>query len=160
MALLWFIIQHVELKNLKEAFMKIQPMLNERGPFSQRFNVKKYENKTSWQEYQDRKTAVTVSAIIFPILIGTLIGFISTDFFIIGAGIGFFIGVLITFFLLIVINLDNIDQAEHNGFEEEAENQRAQLKAGIAASVVAGIKIADSMKDGIKDIADVDHWKN
>ena len=63
-------------------------------------------------------------------------------------------------FLLIIINLDNIDQAEHNGFEEEAENQRTQLKAGIAASVVAGIKIADSMKDGIKDIADVDHWKN
>ena len=137
--------------------MKIQPMLNERGLFS---NTNKYEkHKMSLQEYKDRRTGLTGLAIFLPLLLGTLIGFISTDFFFIGAAIGFFIGLLISLVLLIIVNVDNIDKAEINGFTEEAEKEKLKLKVGAAATVAAGIKIVHDVKDAAKDIGNPDGWK-
>lgn len=112
--------------------------------------------------FDQERHKVNFAAFVIPFLSVGLITMIACDDILFGMPLGLLFGLIGGFFGTLIGYKINIDKAKEYGIPDDnpsVQNEKLKHKIGVASGITAGISIYHNTKNTIKDIKNVDSWK-
>ena len=114
------------------------------------------------KHFENRKILVNVLSGLIPFTVGFIVVIHKCPIPYIRIMLGALTGGVLSLIGMLVGRSINISKAEDLGLNKDEPSviqERTELKIGIVSTVAAGASIVHNTKQAVKDITDVDSWK-
>ena len=155
---------NIEISNKTELERVI--FLYNKGELRSNEEVENYDKQLLYEteriNFDQERHKVNFAAFVIPFLSVGLITMIACNDILFGIPLGLLFGLIGGFFGTLIGYKINLNKAKEYGIPDDnpsVQNEKLKHKIGVASGIAAGISIYHNTKNTIKDIKNVDSWK-
>lgn len=156
----------LSMRTINQTELDRVKFLYNNGKLRSNEEVEDYDRKITYEKerenYNKERHSVNFAAFMIPFLAVGLITMIACNDILFGLPLGLLFGLMAGFFGMLIGYSININKAKEYGIPDDdprVQDEKLKRKIGIASGVAAGISIYHNTKNTVKDIKNVDSWK-